>query len=239
MDKVIIITGASRGIGRATAKLLAESGYKVIADYNKSEDKALSLKEELTSQGIEIDIFEINISAADEIIADPLFKAGRLLNTDPQITEAAVVHSCRFGKGRKRDELGFPFVVNTGKIDQLLTGRCSGHSPSDDVDLPDRKGVDQTVKSDIDRLDPHAHPARCLLDKCDIDPVHVAVIVIKDKRDIFRGGTHPQHAVLHNVGKVIRLNSGSGQEEQQNEQKNKSFFHAVYPFKTGIGLLPL
>lgn len=47
MQKVAIITGASRGIGRACAIRFAKEGIKVIANYNKSEDKAKSLKLEL------------------------------------------------------------------------------------------------------------------------------------------------------------------------------------------------
>lgn len=47
MKKVAIITGASRGIGRACAVRFAREGIKVIANYNKSEDKANELKSEL------------------------------------------------------------------------------------------------------------------------------------------------------------------------------------------------
>ena len=45
MNKVIIITGASRGIGRAIAKLLAENNYQVIANYNKAVYYPLSILE--------------------------------------------------------------------------------------------------------------------------------------------------------------------------------------------------
>ena len=47
--KTAIITGASRGIGRASALLLSKKGYNVVINYNKSESAALSLSEELGS----------------------------------------------------------------------------------------------------------------------------------------------------------------------------------------------
>lgn len=66
MEKVIIVTGASRGIGREIAKTLAKKDYKVIANYNKSENDAIKLKEELDAQGIEIDIFKADVSKREE-----------------------------------------------------------------------------------------------------------------------------------------------------------------------------
>ena len=45
--KVVIITGASRGIGREIAKTLARNGNIVIANYNKSEKEAIDLKIEM------------------------------------------------------------------------------------------------------------------------------------------------------------------------------------------------
>ena len=67
MQKVAIITGASRGIGRACAAMLARCGIKVIANYNKSENEANNLKEELTRENIEIDIFKADVSKREEV----------------------------------------------------------------------------------------------------------------------------------------------------------------------------
>ena len=67
MNKVVIITGASRGIGRETAKYLARKGYTVIANYNKSVQKAIELREELKKEDCSIDIFKADVSKRDEV----------------------------------------------------------------------------------------------------------------------------------------------------------------------------
>lgn len=65
--KVVLVTGASRGIGRAIAKLFAENGYKVIANYNKSYEMAISLQNELKAKNIDIDIFKCDVSKREEV----------------------------------------------------------------------------------------------------------------------------------------------------------------------------
>lgn len=67
MSKIVIVTGASRGIGRNIAYNLAVNGYTVIANYNNSEIEAKKLQEELKNQGIEIDIFKANVSKRNEV----------------------------------------------------------------------------------------------------------------------------------------------------------------------------
>lgn len=66
MEKVAIVTGASRGIGREIAKQLAKNKIKVIANYNQSEKEAEKLKEELKKENIEIDILKADISKREE-----------------------------------------------------------------------------------------------------------------------------------------------------------------------------
>ena len=67
MEKIAIVTGASKGIGREIAKNLARQNIKVIANYNRSEEKAIKLKEELEKEGIEIDIVKADVSKRQDV----------------------------------------------------------------------------------------------------------------------------------------------------------------------------
>ena len=67
MEKVAIVTGGSRGIGKAIVEALAIKNIKVIANYNKSEDKAKKLQEDLKKENILIDIFKADVSKRKEI----------------------------------------------------------------------------------------------------------------------------------------------------------------------------
>lgn len=61
-SKIILISGASRGIGKQTAIDLCKSGYTVIVNYNQSKESAMELKEQFN-----IDIFKADISNSTEI----------------------------------------------------------------------------------------------------------------------------------------------------------------------------
>lgn len=61
-----LVTGASRGIGRAIALELAHNGYDIAINYNRSESDAISLCEEIKSLGVNAKIFQADVSVQEE-----------------------------------------------------------------------------------------------------------------------------------------------------------------------------
>lgn len=51
MEKVALVTGSSRGIGKACAIRLAEKGFDIVINYNSSKEAADKVKEEITDLG--------------------------------------------------------------------------------------------------------------------------------------------------------------------------------------------
>lgn len=73
MSKVLLITGASRGIGAETARLAAAHGYSLCLNYLHNERAANELLEALTAGGHEAIIFQANVGIESEVEA--MFRA--------------------------------------------------------------------------------------------------------------------------------------------------------------------
>ena len=76
MNKVVLVTGGSRGIGRATVKRLAANGWRVAFTYLRAAESAAELVQELTARGADAEAFQADLcdfeSAArcvDEVVA--------------------------------------------------------------------------------------------------------------------------------------------------------------------------
>ena len=91
--KTVLITGASRGIGRAIAKQFASSGYCVIANYNKSEDAAKSLLEEIQQNNGVAYIYKADVGNADEVKNLVDFAISKVGHIDVLINNAGI--SCK------------------------------------------------------------------------------------------------------------------------------------------------
>ena len=70
--KVAVVTGASRGIGRAAALKLASQGALVIVNYNGSKDRAEEVKKQIEAAGGKAEIRQCNVS--DYAACEAMFK---------------------------------------------------------------------------------------------------------------------------------------------------------------------
>ena len=110
MEKVAIITGASRGIGREIAKTLAKKGIKVVANFNKSEDAAIELKEELKKENIDIEIFKADVSKREEVKKLVQFTIEKFKKVDILINNAGIAEYNLFTEETDED---WGRVINT------------------------------------------------------------------------------------------------------------------------------
>ncbi|MGA1622398.1 MAG: 3-oxoacyl-[acyl-carrier-protein] reductase [Synechocystis sp.] len=66
-EQVAIVTGASRGIGKATALALAATGMKVVVNYASSSTAAAAVVQEITDNGGEAIAVQANVAKAEEV----------------------------------------------------------------------------------------------------------------------------------------------------------------------------
>ena len=64
--KVALVTGASRGIGRAIAVELAKNKINIVINYNKDEKEAANVAEGIKKLGVESIAVKADVSNFDE-----------------------------------------------------------------------------------------------------------------------------------------------------------------------------
>ena len=108
--KVAVVTGASRGIGRAIALRLAQEGAAVVINYNGSKERAQEVKTEIESAGGAAQIMQCDVADAascDEMFQTIMKEFGRI---DILVNNAGIT---RDGLLMKMAEEDFDAVIDT------------------------------------------------------------------------------------------------------------------------------
>ena len=108
-NKVALVTGAGRGIGRAIAIALAKEGAEVIVNYNGSEERAKEVKQTIEENGGKASVYKCNVSdfeACETMIKDVVKEYGHL---DILVNNAGIT---RDGLIMKMKEEDFDAVLN-------------------------------------------------------------------------------------------------------------------------------
>lgn len=108
--KTALVTGASRGIGRAVALKLASEGAKVAINFAGSTSKAEAVKQEIEAQGGEAMLVQADVSKADAV-EDMVAKVQEAFGTiDILVNNAGIT---RDGLLLRMKEEDFDAVINT------------------------------------------------------------------------------------------------------------------------------
>ena len=151
-DKVVLVTGSSRGIGRATALLFGKEGAKVVVNYYKSEKQAQDVVSKIKDFGSEAISVKCDVSKEDEVkkMMDQILKKfGRI---DILVNNAGIVYDIPFfeksiEKWRRTIDVNLIGVYLCSKyVAKIMKKQGSGNI----INISSTNGINTTSPASID-----------------------------------------------------------------------------------------
>lgn len=126
MDKkVVLITGASRGLGAAIARIFAKNNHNIILNYNNSEKEALKLAEELKEYDVEILPIKADITNEEQIKDMVEISINKFKRIDVLVNNAAIALDTTFEDKTKEN---FLKTLDTNLIGPFLVAKYVGEN---------------------------------------------------------------------------------------------------------------
>lgn len=91
-DKILLITGASRGIGAATARVAAERGYRVVVNYKSNRLAADEVVSHIVDRGGKAIAIQADVSVEDQVVAMFSEIDSRWGRIDALVNNAGMLH---------------------------------------------------------------------------------------------------------------------------------------------------
>ncbi len=96
--KTVLITGASRGIGKATAELFAVKGWNVLINYLNSQEAALALRHDLNLTLGTAEVFKADVSKRSQVEQLVAYGLERFGDIDVLVNNAGLSQTGLFGE---------------------------------------------------------------------------------------------------------------------------------------------
>ena len=103
MEKTIIVTGGSKGIGEGIVNLLAKENYNIVLNYNKSEEAAKRIQKEFTELGKNVEIFQADVSKREEVKKLVEFTIQKFEKIDVLVNNAGITQNKLFTEVTEED----------------------------------------------------------------------------------------------------------------------------------------
>lgn len=125
LRKVALITGSSRGIGKAIVTDFAEKGYNVVINYKKSENEAIKLKEELEKvYNIKALAIKADITNEDEVKNMVELVKKEFVKIDVLVNNAGIAIDKEFEDRTVED---WQITLNTNLIAPFIVSKYVGN----------------------------------------------------------------------------------------------------------------
>lgn len=113
MNKVALITGATRGIGKQIAITFAKEGYNLIINYRKENDELYELKNEIEKNGVEVLLVSGDVSNFED--CEKFIKKGieKFQNIDVLVNNAGITKDMLLARMKPED---FEKVIDVNLI---------------------------------------------------------------------------------------------------------------------------
>ena len=151
--KVVLVTGGSRGIGKAIAIDFANKGYDVVINYKRADEEAKKLKEELeTLYSIKALIVKADVSNEDEVQSMIKLIIKEFRKIDILVNNAGIAIDKEFDERTVED---WQLTLNTNLIAPFIVSKYVGsemlkNKSGKIINISSTNGIDAFFPTSID-----------------------------------------------------------------------------------------